>query len=86
MFDKLLKKVENLFTFNFIGRRKLFTPDEKILLNKRIPNLVEATSVSPLFDLLLITCVVQLQFSAFPVHEFLSYSFFRYGTSAIYSV
>lgn len=26
------------------GRRKLFTPEEKVLLNKRIPNLAEATS------------------------------------------
>ncbi|RRT72413.1 hypothetical protein B296_00033985 [Ensete ventricosum] len=29
---------------NFAGRRKLFTPEEKVLLNKRIPNLAEATS------------------------------------------
>lgn len=32
--------------FNLIGPRKLFTRDEKLLLNKRIPDLAAATSVS----------------------------------------
>lgn len=38
------------YLLNFAGRRKLFTPEEKVLLNKRIPNLAEATSVSRLFS------------------------------------
>jgi hypothetical protein len=29
-----------------LGRRKLFTTEEKVLLNKRVPDLEAATSVS----------------------------------------